>query len=599
MIVDPANPVVRPLFEVSSALPESLEFDIKPVWTALAVPPSAFPARLGGYTEPSESPYARRKGAFDSAARGFGATADRIWFFRGANFIRYFERPERRDDTSDWLRTATYWPGLPANISTRIDAVLTGNVAPYEGHLWLFSGSQYIRYDPNNDTVVVGARPIAGHWGLPDGFAQGFDAAIHGVGDYLGIAWFFKGSQYVRYNIHTDTTEFGPVDIASMWHNWPDSFADGVDFAFYGTGPHEEHIYFFRGDRYIRYNLPADRVEDGPLNATDAWPALGRFMPVPQLFLREKYTLSTFHGEMGRAGVVGVPTQVGGHTRTEFYVVTKKTQATNESMSTNILESSSQQVVNNFSDSLRTDTSSSESHDNYDYGMDASFHGEAQATGLTGGEVNADLHVKGATHDVRTSFARAVGDQVNKARQDSHERHSQQVSTQDSSYQVNVETETGFKQVVDNTQNPDAINFVLYQLTQEYILVLSLVDAELVFRNGDDRAAASVSIRDMGKLLDNCVADAAARADVARAVVVTLTSVTDATGATRSLLAAGVTPDAPAGAAVDRSVRTSFTVKNSEGNPVRNIDVDGIIISVERPVVLTANTALATLHGSG
>jgi hypothetical protein len=39
-------------------------------------------------------------------------------------------------------------------------------------------------------------------------------------------------------------------------------------------------------------------------------------------------------------------------------------------------------------------------------------------------------------------------------------------------------------------------------------------------------------------------------------------------------------------------------VKNTEGKLVRNIDVEGIVISVERPVVLTPNTALATLGGS-
>jgi hypothetical protein len=128
---------------------------------------------------------------------------------------------------------------------------------------------------------------------------------------------------------------------------------------------------------------------------------------------------------------------------------------------------------------------------------------------------------------------------------------------------------------------------------------LSLVDAQVVFRNGDNRAAASSSVRDMGTLLNNCLEDPTARAAVARAVVIALTSVTDFTGVIRSLLAAGVTPDAPGGAAVAPSVRTSFAVNNTEGNLVRNIDVAGIVISVERPVVLTANTALATLHGSG
>lgn len=589
--IDPGKPIFQRLFEVSPTLPESVDFDIKPVRIALDVPPAAFPARLGGFADPSKSPYAKRKGAFDSAVRGFGATADRIWFFRGGNYIRYFEHPERKDDASDWLPIKGNWTGLPQGFTGRIDAVLTGSVPPYEGNVWMFCGDQYLRYDPNSDQMTVSVRPIAGNWGLPDDFAGGFDTAIHGVGDYLGIAWFFKGGNYVRYNIHTDKTEFGPVEIASKWGGWPESFADGVDFAFYGTGPHENHIYFFRGDQYIRYNLPADQVEEGPSNAIEAWPALGRFMPVPQLFLTEKYKLFTFHGEIGIGSMVRTET-IDPLTRKEVWIVTKTRTTTSVSASTNILESSSQQVVDNFSDSLRNDSSQSESRDNYDYGMDASFHGEAHATGLTGGEANADLHVKGATHDVRTSFAKAVGNQVSKAKQDSQERHSQQVDVRDASQQIDVQTETGFKQVIDNLKSPQPVNVQVWQLTQEYILVLSLVDAQLVFRNGDDRAAASSSIRDMGRLLEQCVENPAVRADVARAVVTALSSVTDSTTrADRPLLAAGATPGM---AAVDPSVRTSFAVKNTEGKLVRTIDVDGIVISVERPVVLTPNTVLVS-----
>jgi hypothetical protein len=598
VVADSATPTDVPLFQVSPTLPENVEFDIKPVWTAMDVPPSAFPAHLRGFADPSQSPYAKRKGSFDSAARGFGATGDRIWFFRSDSFIRYFERPERKDETSGWLPIAQDWSGLPPSFNSGIDAVLIGSVAPYQDHLWIFSGSEYLRYDPNADQVVIPVQPIAGNWDLPEDFTLGFDAAIHGVGDFAGIAWFFKGSQYVRYNVTSDSMEYGPSAIAATWGGWPDSFADGIDFAYYGTGPHKEHIYFFRGDEYVRYNLSADRVEEGPSNASDAWPALGPLLPVPQIFLTEKYTLTTFHGEIGRGGLIGVPIKVGGHTNSEFYVVTKKVQTVDESTSSNVLESSSQQVVDNFSDSVRTDTSGAESHDNYDYGLNASFHGEAHATGPTGGEVNADLHVKGATQDVRRSFAQAVGSQVNKATQNSHQLHAEQVTTQGSSYQVKEEIETGFKQVVDNTLNPDPINFALYQLTQEYILVLSLVDAQVVFRNGDDRAERSTSVRDMATVLDQCVEDPAIRAAVTRAVVTALTSVTDATTSTdRSLLAPGVTPDNPGGATVDRSVHTSFAVKNTTGGLVRNIDVDGIVIDVQRPVVLTPNTALATLHG--
>ena len=120
--VDPASPVVQPLFGISPALPENIEFDMKPVRTAFDVTPSVFPAKLGGFADPSQSLYAKRKGAFDSAVRGLGGTADRIWFFRGENFIRYFEHPEHRDDISGWLPMAENWPGLPANFTSQIDA---------------------------------------------------------------------------------------------------------------------------------------------------------------------------------------------------------------------------------------------------------------------------------------------------------------------------------------------------------------------------------------------------------------------------------------------------------------------------------------------
>ncbi|WIM97888.1 hemopexin repeat-containing protein [Actinoplanes oblitus] len=585
--LDPGTPQVRPLFAISPSLPESIEAQLKPVRIALDVAPSAFPARLGGFASPADSPYARRKGAFGCAVRGFGGTADRIWFFRGKRYLRYFEKPERRDETSDWLPIAGNW-NLPPAFANRVDAVLTGGIPPFEGHVWLFSGDQYLRYDPNDDVVIIGAQPIEGNWGLPPEFCSDLDAAVHGVGPFLGIVWFFKGGRYVRYNLRDDVTEFGPADIGLKWNGWPDAFADGVDFAFYGTGPHENHLHFFRGDQFIRYDLDADRVVDGPVKATEGWPALGRFMPVPQLFLDERYKLFTFHGQLGNGGMVDNK-KIEARSRTEVWIITRRQEQVDTKTSSNVLESNSQQVVDNFADQVRRDDAEQRSRDDYDYGTDASFHGEAEATGLTGGEVDADLHVRGQTHDVRSSFAKAVGRQIDRAKQESQERHTQQVRMEESDKSINQQTEIGFRQVVDNASSAESLNFVLFQLTQEYILVLSLVDAQLVFRNGDDRATVAAPIRDMRRLLDSVVEDPGVRADVARAVTAALTAVTDATTDTeRSLLNA-------AGTAVDPKVRTTFQVTDTEGRPVRAIAVDGIVVGVDRPVVLTPNTAIAPI----
>jgi hypothetical protein len=597
--VDPASPVgePHPLFQVSPTLAESRELGIKPLMISLGLDPSAFPAHLGGFSDPAQSPYAQRKGFLDTAVRGFGPFADRIWLFRGDSYVRYFETPDARDETSENLTIAGNWNGFPVNFTTGVDATATGLVAPFEGQLWFFSGSQYLRYDPIADAITVPARPIADGWvGMPEPFSQGIDAAIHGLGEHLGIIWFFRGGEYVRYSLPNDMVEFGPAPIVGNWHGWPEAFADGIDFAFYGKGAHAEHIFFFRGDEFIRYNLPLDRVEEGPAKIVDLYPVMGRFMPVPQLFLTEQYTLTTFHGEIGNGGAIGVPIRVAGRTKTEFFVVTKKRESEDDKTSSNILESSSEQVADNFSDSVRKDESSSENQENYDYGLDASFHGEAHASSLTGGEVDAALQVKGESQDVRRGFAKAIGSQSQKQAARTHEAHREQVSMQDVEHHVDEQTETGFRQVVDNSSNPDPINFVLFQLTQEYILVLSVVDARLVFRNGDEREAQSVPIREMGTLLERCVTDPTAREAAAVAVVAALGSVIDHAGATRSLLRSGSTPTA---AFVDALLSTSFPLTNSAGEFVRQIVVPGIVIDVDRPVVLTPNAALATLHGTG
>ena len=169
------------------------------------------------------------------------------------------------------------WGGWPNSFSSGIDAALRGT-GPYEGKAWFFKGNQYLRYDLERDQVELGSRPIAGYWrNLPATFAQGIDAAVHGMGNYYGVCWLFKGSNYVRYNLVTDMAETAAVPIRGNWggNTWPESFANGVDFAFYGTGGSAEKFYFFRGNQYIVYDLKTDRVESGPHPIFQRWKLRG------------------------------------------------------------------------------------------------------------------------------------------------------------------------------------------------------------------------------------------------------------------------------------------------------------------------------------
>jgi hypothetical protein len=94
--------------------------------------------------------------------------------------------------------------------SAGIDAVVLWN----NGKAYFFRGSEYIRYDVAADRADEGyPRPIAENW--PGVFAEDIDAAV--LWDN-GKAYFFRGSEYVRYDVTTDQADEGyPRPIAGNW----------------------------------------------------------------------------------------------------------------------------------------------------------------------------------------------------------------------------------------------------------------------------------------------------------------------------------------------------------------------------------------------
>jgi hemopexin len=594
--IDPSRPT-QPLFAISRTLDENRSLNPKPVYISLGLKPSAFRREFGGYEDPSHSPYAAPKSAFDAAVRGSLQHADRIWFFKGDRCFGYCEKPDGRDALTDPSPISASWSGLPPNFASGVDAVLHGT-ASYEGKLWFFKGNEYFRYDVASGHAEFAPRLISDNWrGIPASFiGQGLDAAVHGMGSaYYGICWFFKGPNYIRYNLKSDQAESAPRPIAGSWGKWPASFASGVDFAFYGTGNDAEKIYFFRGDQYLVYDLKSDAVEEGPAPLTSVWPQLAQFMPRPQLFLVEQYNLRIFHGEMG-AGETIKTISIGPNSKTETYIITKQEEITRISSTSNVLESESDQAADAFSQALADDQTKSGSKEDYGYNVDASFHGDASMTSLGGGEANANLSVRGGTQDTRKAFAASVSKQIGHQANQTHETHRQQVRTEDTDHQINNQTESGFKQVIENG-TPQPINVALYQLTQEYIAVLSLIDAQIAFRNGNPRQSMTVPVRDAAVLLQKYLTTSEAQTAVQSAVIDALDNVFDYAGQSRSLLVPVQNQSAVPARQVDAKITSTYEVRDSNGSLLRTIVVPGIVVNVDRPVVLTPNTALHTIEG--
>jgi hypothetical protein len=191
----------------------------------------------------------------------------KAFFFKGSQYDRYDVKTDKVDAGYP-KPIAGNWPGFPAAFAAGIDAyVLWTN-----GKAYFFKGNQYIRFDIGEDKVDAGyPKPIAGNWpGFSGSFLTGINA---GVVWNNGKAYFFKGTQYIRYDLKTDKVDLGyPKPIANNWPGFPAAFAAGIDAAVvWNNGK----AYFFKGANYIRYDIKTDKVDAGyPKPIAGAWPGL-------------------------------------------------------------------------------------------------------------------------------------------------------------------------------------------------------------------------------------------------------------------------------------------------------------------------------------
>ncbi|HLP48091.1 MAG TPA: hemopexin repeat-containing protein [Candidatus Deferrimicrobium sp.] len=185
-------------------------------------------------------------------------------FFKGNRYIRYDINTDRTDAGYPKTIDNNNWPGLPWK--NGIDTAVNWD----NGKIYFFKGNQYIRYDINADRAD-GGYPKAidnNNWpGLP--WKHGIDAAVNWGN---GKAYFFKGNQYVRYDINADRVDAGyPKAINN--ETWPGLPWREIDAAVnWGNGK----AYFFKGSQYIRYDINADRVDPGypKIINNETWPGL-------------------------------------------------------------------------------------------------------------------------------------------------------------------------------------------------------------------------------------------------------------------------------------------------------------------------------------
>jgi len=234
--------------------PEDLDFTVASVETDF---PDIAPTRMGK----------------PKSAAGERITPTSIWpngkayFFRGPEYVR-FDPKLGKVDPGYPQPIAGHWPGFPPEFEKGVDALVVWDSTT----AYFFKGSQYLRYDIAADKVLSGyPQPISAHW--PGLWTDDIDA---GVVSPNGKAYFFKGNQYIRYDLAADKADDGPRLIKETWRGFPLRFTSGVDCAvMWNNGK----AYFFKGDQYIRYDVAADKVDGDALPIAGQWPGLWPWEP--------------------------------------------------------------------------------------------------------------------------------------------------------------------------------------------------------------------------------------------------------------------------------------------------------------------------------
>jgi hypothetical protein len=153
--------------------------------------------------------------------------------------------------------------GAPFKAVMTIDAAVEwGN-----GKAYFFRGSQYSRFDLKANRVDPGYPKSITEWtGLP--WTAGIEAAVNWGN---GKAYFFKGTQYIRWDIKTDRIDSGYPKSITEWSGLP--WTDGIEAVINGGNG---KVYFFKGTQYVRWDIQSDRIDPGypkPIN-NETWPGL-------------------------------------------------------------------------------------------------------------------------------------------------------------------------------------------------------------------------------------------------------------------------------------------------------------------------------------
>jgi hypothetical protein len=307
----------------------------------------------------------------------------------------------------------------------------------------------------------------------------------------------------------------------------------------------------------------------------------------PQLFLVEQYKLTSFKGDLARDELIG-SFSLAPHSEMSYTIISKKTESSSTQITTTVMESQDSTASTQFNRVMKESADSKFGKNSSNYQLDANFHGEA-SVGLGGGDVDAQLAVKGSTQDVHNELAKSAESAIDSQIASTSQLRSQQTKagTIDAS-EVRSDEATTVKTTHNDTDK--VMNFGVFQLKEETITLLCLVDVQLSFRNTNEASNQTVSLRQIDELLDTVIAQPDERDNIKKRIKWTLEQIVDYRGNVRSILVKD--GNDPTKMIIDNNLESTYELKTSDGRVRRTIKVPGIVIKDFRRYVKKPNTSV-------
>jgi hypothetical protein len=302
----------------------------------------------------------------------------------------------------------------------------------------------------------------------------------------------------------------------------------------------------------------------------------GRFKP--QLFLVETYQLSTFKGRM----VLGDPVESRNMDPGEhrgWTVRTKTMQAEEIKQSSTVVFDQTSESTTKFNQQLQELSDNKSSGEHYDYNFQANAHAEGK---IGFGKASADAHVDaaGSTNDAREEIAHSIGNAIDSQITQANQVRRDQTITGDKT--TNAQTQTETEHTVELRNDSDrTLNIGVFQLKQELITLLSLVEVQVAFRNGDRNNERLVKLFDLDSLLTEVVATAEEASTIKNQIRAALGNIRDYMDESKSILVQDATQTGTL--VINKRLTSTYELKNTEGSTEQAISVPGIIITAYSP----------------